>query len=414
MANSFHRPLIAAAQEALLSIFRDGRQADKTIEYCFKRERKWGARDRRFFAQVVYDCTRWFRRLAWTLGQKDWGRQSGVMTGLTLENCQSIIRVYLALHLQEPLPDWLKPTPEELEKWRVRWGDREMPEAVKHSLPDWLEERCRAEIGEDWPKIADSLNQAAPAFLRINPLRGTREKVQQELSAEGIETTVVNDLPLALRLVERRNVFVTKSFQSGGFEMQDAGSQLIAPLLDPQPGERVIDACAGAGGKSLHIAALMRNQGRLISMDVHQGKLEELKRRSRRAGCDIIEVREISSSKVIKRLENGADRVLLDVPCSGSGVWRRNPDARWRMNQEELNRLKALQSDILQRYSKMVRPGGVLVYATCSLWPSENQKQIKGFLAASEGRFELVHEIHTSPLDGERDGFYAARLERKK
>lgn len=414
MANSIHRPLIAAAQDALVSIFKDGRQADKTIEFCFKRERRWGARDRRFFAQVVYDCTRWMRRLAWTLGQNDWGKNPGVIADFTREDGFNLIRVYLVVQGEENLPDWLMPSAAESALWRSKWLDEAMPDAVKHSLPDWLEQKCKTEIGKDWAKIADRLNETAPAFLRSNPLRRTRDQVQSELKSEGIETSLVEELPHALRLVERRNVFVSKCFQAGGFEMQDAGSQKIAPMLDPQPGERVIDACAGAGGKSLHIAALMRNQGRLIAMDVHQGKLEELKRRSRRAGCDIIEVREISSSKVIKRLEDGADRVLLDVPCSGSGVWRRNPDARWRINQGELTRLRELQSDILKRYSRMVRPGGTLVYATCSLWPSENEKQVQEFLSRCEGRFELVEEIHTNPLFADCDGFYAARLDRKK
>ena len=180
-------------------------------------------------------------------------------------------------------------------------------------------------------------------------------------------------------------------------------------MLDPQPGERIADACAGAGGKTLHLAALMKNKGKILALDIHDYKLNELKIRTRRAGVDIVETRVIDSSKVIKRLADSFDRVLLDVPCSGMGVLRRNPDSKWKLNPEEIQKMQSLQKEILGSYSKMVKPGGILVYATCSLLPSENQKQVEAFMG--EG-WTLLQEIVVLPDEGRGDGFYAAKLKR--
>lgn len=174
---------------------------------------------------------------------------------------------------------------------------------------------------------------------------------------------------------------------------------------------RVIDACAGGGGKSLHLAALMQDKGRIISMDTEGWKLQELRRRARRAGTSIIETRTIDSSKVVKRLEGTADRVLLDVPCSGLGVLRRNPDAKWKLNPDFLENVRKTQAEIIASYSRMCKPGGKLVYATCSILPSENQEQIQKFLSAKSQDFQLVQEKIISPIEG-FDGFYMALLEK--
>jgi 16S rRNA (cytosine967-C5)-methyltransferase len=213
-----------------------------------------------------------------------------------------------------------------------------------------------------------------------------------------------------LKLKERRNVFTTEAFKNGLFEVQDGASQQVAPLLDVHPGMRVIDACAGAGGKTLHLAALLGNKGKIIALDVHARKLEELRKRCSRAGVDVVETRLIESAKTIKRLEKSADRVLLDVPCSGLGVLRRNPDTKWKISPEEITHLKALQAEILATYSNMVIDGGRLVYATCSCLPSENERQVESFLAANPGKWRLVEERKFAPGENGYDGFYAAAL----
>ena len=193
--------------------------------------------------------------------------------------------------------------------------------------------------------------------------------------------------------------------------MQDAGSQLIAPFLQAESGMRVIDACAGAGGKSLHLATLMQNKGSIISMDTEGRKLEELRKRAQRNGINIIETRTIESDKVINRLQDSADRLLLDVPCSGLGVIRRNPDAKWKLKLEFMNEIRFLQAKILQNYSKMVKIGGKMVYATCSILPSENENQVAIFLENNQN-WEKMDEKKVSSSEYGFDGFYMALLER--
>jgi len=186
---------------------------------------------------------------------------------------------------------------------------------------------------------------------------------------------------------------------------------MIAPLLDLSPGLRLIDACAGAGGKSLHAASLMKNKGRIIALDIHEKKLAELKKRSARAGCDIIEAKLIEGSKTIKRLEKTADRLLLDVPCTGLGALRRNPDTKWKLTLERVDELRQIQADILLNYSTMLKPGGLMLYATCSILPSENELQVKNFLNQHKD-FKLIAEKHFWPGDNDFDGFYAAQIQR--
>jgi 16S rRNA (cytosine967-C5)-methyltransferase len=213
-----------------------------------------------------------------------------------------------------------------------------------------------------------------------------------------------------LEIPQRVNVFQTTMFKEGLFEVQDASSQLVAPFLQAAPGMRVIDACAGAGGKSLHLASLMQNRGRIVSMDVDAYKLKELNKRSRRNGVNIIETRLIDSTKVIKRQFETADCVLLDVPCSGLGVLRRNPDAKWKLSEKFIDEVRNTQQQILKEYSQMLKPGGKLVYATCSILPSENQLQVKSFLD-NNSQYTLEEERTILPSSG-FDGFYMARMKK--
>ena len=213
---------------------------------------------------------------------------------------------------------------------------------------------------------------------------------------------------------ERANVFTTEAFKNGWFEVQDASSQKVAQMLDPKPGMRIVDACAGAGGKSLHIASLMENKGQVIAMDIYENKLNELKRRARRNGIHNIETRVIDSTKVIKKLIGKADKVLIDAPCSGLGVLRRNPDAKWKLQPEFLETIKQTQSEILDSYSRIVKDGGQLVYATCSILPSENEQQVKAFLKREAGsEFTLTKDEKILPSKSGFDGFYIALLQKK-
>ena len=286
----------------------------------------------------------------------------------------------------------------------------------RESIPDWMDELGKKELGDAvWTKEMAALNQQADVILRVNTLQTTKEKLQAELFDLDIETDVLPDYPNALKLKERANVFQTEAFKNGAFEVQDASSQLVAEFMNVEPGMRVVDTCAGAGGKTLHIASLMENKGQIIALDIYANKLHELKRRAKRNGAFNIETRAIESTKVIKKLYDKADRVLIDAPCSGLGVLRRNPDAKWKLQPEFIEDIKKTQQDILQQYSRIVKPGGQLVYATCSILPSENQKQVEQFLTSELGKeFTFVKDKKVLSHESGYDGFYMAMLEKKK
>lgn len=277
--------------------------------------------------------------------------------------------------------------------------------------PAWLDEMGTSQLGEAWPAERSALNKAPKRFIRANLLKGNADELAKKLKQEQVETQAVQGVDTALEVVSDSALFRTESFKSGLFEQQDAGSQLVASALDAKPGMRVIDACAGAGGKTLSIAAQMQGRGRLLAMDVEQWKLDNLKQRARRANAHNVETRLIVGSKTIKRLKLSADRVLLDVPCSGLGVLKRNPDAKWRDTPERLPVLLELQKDILQSYSRMVKVGGILVYATCSIMKAENRDQVDAFLAKNE-HFKFIEDENISPAETGFDGFYLAKLER--
>lgn len=368
---------------ALLDVFAGGHRLDKVIERRMRAHREWASSEREQFVSTLHLVVREWR-LRWNrAGLPD----SEYLTRVNLPKARQVLAA-------RPLP------PEREQAW---------PAAIRASFPDWLDARAQAELGAEWPVIRTALNRPAPVFLRVNPLRTDTAQLAATLAGEGCPAEPVPGVDTALRLKSSAELFRTNAFRDGWFEVQDIHSQRVAALLDVKPGQRVIDACAGAGGKSLHLAALMRNKGRIIALDTADWKLAELRRRAARAGVDNLEARVIEDSRGLKRLYGTADRVLIDVPCSGLGVLRRNPDARWKLAPEDLDRLLALQANLLRDYRRLVKAGGCLVYATCSILPSENQRQVAAFLAEHPG-WTLEEELVLRPGDDEGDGFYAARL----
>lgn len=398
-----HRNLVFAVIDALNLIFNDGDYADKVVAKILKRDKRWGARDRAFIAETVYDCVRW-RRLYNEIAQ--------TKNHFTNENLWKIFAVWATLKGIN-LPDWkyFENTP--VRRIKGRFDAVQNNRAIRESIPDWLDALGEKELGKQWSRELEALNQQAEVVLRANTLKTTPKKLQALLAEEDIPTTLLAKYPNALQLTERKNVFSTKAFKKGYFEVQDASSQLVAPFLNVQPGMRIIDACAGAGGKSLHLAALMENKGQIISLDIYENKLKELKRRAKRNGAHNIETRAVTSTKTIKKLYNSADRVLIDAPCSGLGVLRRNPDAKWKLSPDFLERVKQTQAEILNNYAKMAKPEGEIVYATCSILPSENEGQIEKFLAANKD-YTLIDEKTVLPSVSGYDGFYMARLQKNK
>lgn len=398
-----HRNLVFATIDSLHLIFNEGKQADKVLKNTLKRDKRWGARDRGFIAETTYDIVRWKRLYA---------EIAEVKEPFSRPNLFRLFTVWATLKGIK-IPDWPQFEDTPTRRIKGRFDELSKIRKIRESIPDWLDELGVKELGKKWDKEIAALNELAPVVLRINPLNTTLQDVQNQLSDVEIETKTINGLPHALMLEERANVFVTDLFKNGAFEVQDASSQRVAQFLDPQPGERIIDACAGAGGKSLHIAALMENKGQVISLDIYDNKLKELKRRAKRQKLFNIEPRVIDSTKVIKKLHAKADRVLLDAPCTGLGVLRRNPGTKWKLQPAFLEEIIKTQQQIITDYSKMVKPGGILVYATCSILPSENTQQIKTFLGSQAGTdFKLIKEEKIMPSTSGFDGFYMARLER--
>ncbi|MBJ2175155.1 methyltransferase domain-containing protein [Aureibaculum sp. A20] len=396
-----HRNLVLAVIDSLNYIYNDGLYADKVVEKTLKRDTRWGARDRAFIAETIYDCVRW-KRL--------YNEIAGTKNHFSQENLWKIFTVWATLK-GISLPDWKQFEGTPVRRLKGKFDEFQSNRAIRESIPDWLDEMGVKELGKQWDKEIEALNQPASVILRTNTLKTTKKILHKALLEEEIGSEFVEGYPDALKLMERKNVFRTDIFKQGFFEVQDASSQLVAAYLDVKPGMRVIDACAGAGGKALHLAALMENKGQIIALDIYGNKLKELKRRAKRAGAHNIEPRTIDSTKVIKKLYNQADRVLIDSPCSGLGVLRRNPDAKWKLQPEFIENIKKTQAEILESYSKFLKIGGKMVYATCSILPSENEKQVQAFLKTHDN-FHLVKEKKVSPAKSGFDGFYMALMER--
>jgi 16S rRNA (cytosine967-C5)-methyltransferase len=393
-----HRSTTEAVIQALEQIFDEGRYADKVIEKVLKQNAKWGARDRRFIAETTYDIVRWYLLLRYIIRARE-------------NEYWKLLAAWCILHKID-FPAWNEFAGINRSEVSKRYEESKRIRKIRESVPDWMDELGVQELGERWDQELSALNDEAPVVLRANTLKTDRKNLASQLREENVETHSLEIFPDALILDERQNIFNVPSFKEGLFEVQDAASQSIAPFLEVEPGMRVIDACAGAGGKTLHLAAKMKNKGKIIAMDVEQWKLDELMKRARRAGVSNLEPRLIDSSKVVKRLENSADRLLLDVPCSGLGVLKRNPDAKWKLSEGFIREVMDLQQHILTDYCNMVKPGGLIVYSTCSILPSENEKQVTKFLETHGDKFEFLKDDHLWPTDG-FDGFYMALLRRK-
>ncbi|MCE2572865.1 RsmB/NOP family class I SAM-dependent RNA methyltransferase [Motilimonas eburnea] len=292
-----------------------------------------------------------------------------------------------------------------------RLNDAKASPLLWQGCPTWLDELGHQALAEQWPNERAALSERAQRFIRVNTLKTTREDLLNHLAQQGIASEAVPEVASAICIKDNAALFNTEAFRLGWFEQQDAGSQCIAPMLDVEQGMTVFDTCAGTGGKTLQLAALMKGKGRLVAMDVELWKLDKLQQRAKRAGAFNIETRLIESSKTIKRRKLSADRVLLDVPCSGIGVLKRKPLAKWHDTAERLAHLTALQQDILQRYSQLLKVSGIMIYATCSILPQENANQVAHFLA-NNPQYLLLEEQTISPSASGFDGFYWAKIVR--
>lgn len=397
-----YRNLYIGIVEILKAVFEEEKYADKEIEKTFKANKLWGSRDRSFVAELTYDTIRWKRLIDYASG--------GV---LKYKNYWDFIAAWFIINdIEIPHLDEFRKLNTDKIKSNYRQASK-IP-AVWHSVSDELYQLGKKELGEQqWHKELEEMNSQAKAVLRCNTLQTTPSKLKKQLAQEEITITAIENYPLASEIQDKAYLFGTEAFQSGKFEMQDANSQLVAPYLDTEPNMRVVDACAGAGGKTLHLAALMQNKGQIIAMDIYESKLKELKRRAKRNKAHNIQTKPITSSKTIKRIYNSFDRVLIDAPCTGVGVLKRNPDAKYKINAKTLDRVAQQQQQILAKYPKMLKKNGIMVYATCSIFPTENQKQVHTFLEQNPD-YQLIEDKTLLSSETGFDGFYMAKIRRNQ
>lgn len=419
MKARFTPSLFAHAEAVLGQLLRFEYPADAVVSRYFREHRQLGHADRAFVAETVFAVLRRGRSLE--------ARCAGQLSD------RHLLLVALAITRgwnKRELEPVLKGSEEEWLAAAKAMPEADLPPAVRCDLPDWLYQSLEKQFGaEQTLKLAHALNLPAPLDLRVNTLKTDREAVLARFAADGIAGDAGSLSPLAVRLREKPALARHPLFLEGAIEVQDEGSQLLGFLLEPRRGELVIDLCAGAGGKTLLLGALMKNTGRLYAYDVSDKRLANLKPRLARSGLSNVHPARIEHERdaKLKRLAGKADRVLVDAPCSGLGTLRRNPDLKWRQSEASIAELTAKQASILDAAAKLVRPGGRLVYATCSLLAAENDAIVESFLQ-HHPEFKLtpasaVLAKHGIALDGDllrllphlqhTDGFFAAVLDRQ-
>ncbi|GAB2178303.1 RsmB/NOP family class I SAM-dependent RNA methyltransferase [Dongia sp. agr-C8] len=436
---------LQAAIELLQAIHKGSAPADRATAAYFRTRRYIGGADRRAVLDHVYAILRRRAALGWKLD-----RARGDVKLPEIERARMIARMAVmegwsadkiagAFDGGQYRPPTLDQTEKRIAK-ALEGQSLEDPKAplwVRYEFPEWCEERLKRAFGTRLETEMAAALQPAATDIRVNTLRGTRSVGARALRDADIEAKPTPLSPWGLRVEGRPPLATLEAFTSGLIEIQDEGSQLVAMMVDPRPGERIVDFCAGAGGKTLALAAMMENKGKLVAMDVLKGRIERSATRIRRAGINNVERRDLSSERDpwVKRHAGGYDRVLIDAPCSGAGTWRRNPDAKWRLKPSDLEELVDLQKRILDSAARLVKPGGRLVYATCSLFQEENADQVEAFLEANPD-FTLVpapkvwaeatkHLGLDTPYPGDgdmlvltpgqhgTDGFFVAVMERK-
>lgn len=424
----------------LLNVIEQGRApADDVVSEYFRRHRFAGVKDRAAISGHIYAVLRrrgeldwWIARLASRLTTH--GR-TRLLVALVLIQRWTPDDIRRACDGDRFRPASLSKEEDRLisviDDEKTRHDD--MPPHVVGNFPSWLEPHLEAALGSDLAREVAALNQSAALDLRVNTLKLDREKAQVALAQDKIDAARTKYSPIGLRIVERIPLSTLAIFRNGGIEVQDEGSQLAALLTDARPGMRVVDFCAGAGGKTLALAASMANRGHLVACDVSERRLERATQRLRRTGASIVRRQPLTShrDKWVKHHARGFDRVLIDAPCTGTGTWRRNPDAKWRLKPDDLIELVRLQADILDSAQRLVKAGGRLIYVTCSLLREENEEQVEKFLETHPG-FALVplsevwqHAVGSdysfgepmlrlSPARHGTDGFFVAAMERAR
>ncbi len=389
--------IIEAIEDALS---RKGAPADGTLKAYFAKRRYAGSKDRAAVTDAVYRILRHRARLHAVLAA------AGAMSSPRLMALGDLVVLGHAADAEvEALFSGDKFAPETLNEDerallpRLRDVDPEqLPRSARLEYPDWMEPMLEARFGDAFEGELAAMDDRAPVTIRANRLKATRDELRDRLDGDGVVSTHCRFAPDGLGVEDGKGLNQTAAFRDGLFEMQDEGAELAALIADARPGAQVLDLCAGAGGKTLALAAAMGKSGQLYAADVDRRRLDELKRRAKRAGAHniqplLLEEAGKARDQKLAELAGKLDRVILDVPCTGTGTWRRNPELRWRYGLEDLNDILVVQRRLLDEAAGLVKPGGRIVYVTCSLLPPENEDQIRGFLDRHPGFKLMAYEL---------------------
>lgn len=419
---------IQAAIEMLELIEDTKSPADRLMAQYFRDHRYIGSKDKAAISEWLYTALRRKATLTWQAEQLGLPIEPRSILAVTVKHSDDVV-VTEMFNGEQYAPNKLSHS----EKTALARLDEinisDAPDWVRLNIPEWLAPKLSRSLGDDFEAEMLALQNRATTDIRVNTLKVTRTELVKELESQGFspQPTPVSDK--GLRFSTRVSLFNQNSFKNGWFEVQDEGSQLLAAVCDVKPGMRVVDFCAGAGGKTLALSAMMQNKGVLHACDVHSKRLENLGKRTKRAGVHNVQTHLLSSErdKWVKRNVGKMDVVLIDAPCTGTGTWRRSPDAKWNLQEEDLNNLIKVQNDILESAARLLKPGGKLLYATCSLLEDENEQQIELFLSEnksfSAGKITTLdvnddlyylrnHQLRTFPAKSKMDGFFIAALEK--
>jgi 16S rRNA (cytosine967-C5)-methyltransferase len=413
------------------------RPADQVLFQYFRARKFIGSKDRRFITETIFTLLRYYGRLNWWadyLGARKEGRML-VLLWIVLTTSYDKSEIHELFSGAGYAPDTLSRFERDIldKTFKQDILHKDMPESVRLECPEWAYASLKKHFGDTLADEMQAMQEEAPLDLRVNTLKSTREAVLKQLRRDDFVVQPTEYSPLGLRVQGRPAFSMNPLYQNGSIEVQDEGSQMLSLLCGAKPGEWIVDFCAGAGGKTLALAAQMQNKGRIWACDVEKNRLENSRKRLRRAGVHCVEMQLIDDEEDdwVRKHKGKADCVLIDAPCSGVGTWRRNPFMRWQNMGPSLKTLTALQQSILRSASRLVKSGGRVLYATCSLLPEENQNQVDAFLADNP-QFKPIpleklwhvtglpapaldlsqSSIQFSPAGNDTDGFFISALQR--
>ncbi|MFN8295257.1 MAG: RsmB/NOP family class I SAM-dependent RNA methyltransferase [Chitinophagales bacterium] len=400
-----HQPIIDTIIVCLKAIFEDGKVADKEVNAALKLNKNFGSRDRSMIAECVYDVVRWKLKYEYQL--------SAYNADFTLYKHLVLVSL-LNRNYSIKNPELFSISVDEITKLQ-NVIEQSIPEhSIAQSYPKEFYDFCEKSIGKQWHLLSEALNQKPKVFIRTNTLKTTKDKLLQQLTDNNIETRCFASLNMTncIEILSKNNLRNSDLYKEGLFEFQDIGSQAIGSFLFDAIEDKtklneitILDLCAGAGGKTLHLSALLQNKGKIYATDYKSSRLKNLEKRTQQAGCSNIQIIDF---KEIKKLKN-LDVILMDAPCSGSGTFKRQADLKYKITSEKINEYQNIQESLLQEYKNLIHKNGKIIYATCSILPQENQLQILNFIKNNPS-FKLEKEIQLLPVEYDGDGFYMACL----